>query len=173
MHKKMPEEGDLNQVGSDVTSGEASGGSRGSPHLERMAVQEEPDVVTILGWLAMYTTLQGLNKCSNLLRKGLSGHLWHKGLRTCGTKLASIFCLDTVLSTVTLMEAGLSRTVWQCPSQAVKGRGGLQGRGRWERGGLLAGGGGALLSFLQDQSQASLGSSDSCKDSKAPRTARS
>lgn len=69
----MPKDGALKQPGSEVTSGGEGGVSRGSLCPELMAVQEGVGVATSLAWRALYTTLQGPNKCGNLLRKGLSG----------------------------------------------------------------------------------------------------
>lgn len=71
--KEMPKDGALKQPGSEVTSSGEGGVSRGSLCPELMAVQEGVGVATSLAWRVLYTTLQGLNKCGNLLRKGLSG----------------------------------------------------------------------------------------------------
>lgn len=71
--KEMPKDGALKQPGSEVTSGGEGGVSRGSLCPELVAVQEGVGVATSLAWRALYTTLQGPNKCGNLLRKGLSG----------------------------------------------------------------------------------------------------
>ena len=141
----MPKDGDLKQPGSEVTSGGEGGVSRGGLCPELMAVQEGVGVATSVAWRALYTTLQGLNKCSNLLRKGLSGpplalrseDLWDK------TSIHHQLCHGPVNShpngnrTQQDSVAASLPSTQPCSPGAAKGRAGPQGRGRKARGGLF------------------------------------